>query len=209
MNSGTAEPLIPIRLNKNWYLISHSIFPIAQQKNVLPGSGVQFGVGDVLQDLFLSPDTKPNQLVWGIGTNFLVPTDTHPLLGYNKWALGPAGVAIKIKNSWTFFFLAAQLWSIKGTSQTPPVNLARVYPSIAYTTDDAVSYTIESNSVFNWNINKPSIPLTLSVAKVFNFGKVPISLGAGVNYFVTTFPGAPKNFGGMLTMAFLFPNAVA
>lgn len=52
------QPVIPISLTPEWNLISRTILPIIYQDEIVPGSGDQFGLGDTLQSLFLSP-AKP------------------------------------------------------------------------------------------------------------------------------------------------------
>ena len=52
------QPVLPITLNSRWNLISRTIVPIVAQKNVIPSDHGQFGLGDVVQSLFLSPQ-KP------------------------------------------------------------------------------------------------------------------------------------------------------
>jgi hypothetical protein len=49
------QPVIPISLNADWNLISRTIVPLIDQKDVFPGEGSQSGVGNILQSLFLSP----------------------------------------------------------------------------------------------------------------------------------------------------------
>jgi hypothetical protein len=49
------QPVIPISLSPEWNLISRTILPVVFQKEIFPGSGEQFGLGDTVQSLFLSP----------------------------------------------------------------------------------------------------------------------------------------------------------
>ena len=46
------QPVIPIRLNDKWNLISRTILPIIDQTNIVPGAGGQNGLGDILQSVF-------------------------------------------------------------------------------------------------------------------------------------------------------------
>jgi hypothetical protein len=61
------QPVIPIKLNNEWNLISRTIVPIVYQDDVVPATD-QFGLGDVTQSLFFSP-AKPTAggLTWGLG----------------------------------------------------------------------------------------------------------------------------------------------
>lgn len=51
------QPVIPITLNEDWNLISRTILPIIWQNDIAGPSGEQFGLGDTVQSLFLSPST--------------------------------------------------------------------------------------------------------------------------------------------------------
>lgn len=46
------QPVVPITLNDEWNLISRTILPVVDQKDVYPGAGSQFGLGDVVQSVF-------------------------------------------------------------------------------------------------------------------------------------------------------------
>ena len=67
------QPLIPIDLNEDWILLSRTIVPIVwKQKNIdlMGNSGIQSGVGDVLQSFFLSPSKSSSagslgDFTWG------------------------------------------------------------------------------------------------------------------------------------------------
>lgn len=49
------QPVIPFSLDANWNAISRTIVPVVHQRNLLPGAGSQFGIGDTLQSVFLLP----------------------------------------------------------------------------------------------------------------------------------------------------------
>lgn len=89
------QPVIPVSLNAGWNLISRTIVPLVDQKDVFPVSGGQSGLGDILQSAFFSP-TKPTAggIIWSAGPVFLLPTATNSLLGGQKWGIGPTGVVL-------------------------------------------------------------------------------------------------------------------
>src|SRR5262245_21528794 len=43
------QPVIPISLGSDWNLISRTILPVTNQTDIFPGSGHQFGLGDITQ----------------------------------------------------------------------------------------------------------------------------------------------------------------
>ena len=74
------QPVIPIHLNDDWNLITRTIFPVIYQDDILPGSGTDFGLGDINLSLFFSPK-KPTSggVHWGVGPVLLLPTATEHL----------------------------------------------------------------------------------------------------------------------------------
>jgi hypothetical protein len=76
------QPVVPITLNADWNLISRTILPIIDQKDI-PATGLgESGVGDIVQSLFFSP-AKPTSrgVIWGVGPVILIPTASDNALG--------------------------------------------------------------------------------------------------------------------------------
>ena len=61
------QPVIPIKLNEDWNLISRTILPI-NYADYLPESNEEWGLGDTEQSFFLSPSKPgPGGLIWVLG----------------------------------------------------------------------------------------------------------------------------------------------
>jgi hypothetical protein len=120
------QPVIPIRLNNDWNVISRTILPVIWQNDIAGRSGDQFGLGDTLQSLFLSPnlpsETGIGHLTWGVGPAILIPTATDEFLGSEKLGLGPTAVALIQKGPWTYGALANHIWSVAGTSSREDIS---------------------------------------------------------------------------------------
>jgi hypothetical protein len=56
------QPVVPISISTDWNVISRTILPVIQQKDVHPGD-TQFRLGDTTQSFFFSPK-KPKALEW-------------------------------------------------------------------------------------------------------------------------------------------------
>ena len=54
------QPVVPIKLNADWTLISRTIVPVVDQKDPVSGDGSQSGFGDITQSFFFSP-AKPGR----------------------------------------------------------------------------------------------------------------------------------------------------
>ena len=201
------QPVIPFSLNDNWNVISRTIVPIVWQNDIAGNSGNQFGLGDVTQSLFFSPkEPGPGGLIWGVGPVFLLPTGTDPLLSARKWGAGPTGVVLKQQGPWTYGMLANHIWSFAGSSSRPDVNSTFLQPFVSYTTPDAWTFSLNTETTYNWTSSAWSVPINFGISKLVKFGKQPVQLQAGVRYWAASPDGGPSGFGGRLAVTFLFPT---
>ncbi len=201
------QPVIPLSLNDNWNVISRTIIPLIDQEDIFPGAGSQSGVGDVVQSLFFSPKAPTaSGWIWGVGPVALIPTGTDNLLTADKWAIGPTAVALKQDGPLTYGFLGNHLESVAGEDSRADVSASLLQPFITYTTPKAVSYTLQTESTYDWNAEQWSIPVVGVLSKVFNFGGQLVSLGVGVKYYAESSDGGPEGLGGRVAVTFLFPK---
>ena len=208
------QPVVPITLNKDWNLISRTILPIVYQKDILAPditptdvdpNDDQFGLGDTVQSLFLSPSASDP--IWGIGPVFLLPTSTHEALGTEKWGIGPTAVVLKQTGPWTYGMLANHIWSVAGKSDRSDVNATFVQPFLNYTTKQAWTYTLNTESTRNWEANEDewTVPVNVQVTKVLKLGGQLVSVGGGARYYVTG-PDTAPDWGLRVIVTFLFPK---
>ena len=109
------QPVVPISISANWNLISRTIIPFVDQRDIVPGTR-QSGLGDVVQSFFFSPkEPSKGGLIWGAGPAFLLPTGETGLSA-DKFAAGITGVVLKQK--WTM-----DIW---GFGQ-PPLGCERIW----------------------------------------------------------------------------------
>ncbi len=201
------QPVIPFSLNDDWNLISRTILPIAWQNDVAGPSGDQFGLGDITQSLFFSPK-KPSAggIIWGIGPAFLIPTATDSLLGSNQWGAGPTGVVLKQFDGWTVGMLANQIWSFAGDNGQGDINSTYMQPFVSYTTHDAWTFTLNTESTYDWEAEDWSVPVNFTVSKIVKLDKVPVSLMAGVRNWAVSPDGGPDGWGFRTGITLLFPK---
>ena len=200
------QPVVPFVLDKDWNLISRTILPVVYQERIFPGAGSQLGLGDIAQSFFFSPRKRTSWgMIWGIGPVFLLPTGTEPLLRGQKWGAGPTGVALVQKGPWTVGALANHIWSFAGSSSRPDVNATFVQPFISYTTPDAWTFAVVSESTYNWTAKAWSIPVNFNISKLVKLGKLPVSISGGFGYWAKSPAAGPNGFRFRFQLAFLFP----
>ncbi len=137
-------PVIPFRLSNDWNVISRTILPVATQSDIVPGSGSQSGLGDIVQSFFFSPVAPTSGgLIWGAGPVLVIPSATDDLLGGKKWAGEPTVVLLKQRGEITFGGLANHLWSFAGNDSRADVSATFIQPFVSVTTPKAGDPAIE------------------------------------------------------------------
>jgi hypothetical protein len=199
------QPVIPVGLNADWNMISRTILPVIDQDDIFPGAGSQFGLGDITQSLFFSPSRPVNGFVWGAGPVFLIPTGTDDLLGTGKWGAGPTAVALWQGGGWTVGALVNQIWSVAGDNDRADVSQTFLQPFISYTTPDVWTFSLNTESTYNWETEEWSVPLNVVVSKLVKIQKQPVQFFGGIRYWVQSPDTGPHDFGGRFGMTFLFP----
>ena len=72
--------------------------------------------------------------------------------------------------------LASHIWSFAGDSDRPDISNTFLQPFVAYTLPNALTLSVQSESTYNWKIEKWSVPINVSVSKLVRWGKLPVSL---------------------------------
>lgn len=200
------QPVVPIELNEDWNLISRTIVPVTWQDDIFPGAGTQFGLGNTTQSLFFSPSAPVNGIIWGVGPVLYVPTATDDLLGPNKWGAGPTAVGLWQGGGWTVGALANQIWSFAGSDNDPDINATYLQPFVSYSTKDAWTFTLNTESTYNWENDEWSVPINFVVSKIIRVGKLPVSVFGGVRYWAEPQDNGPEGWGGRFGFTLLFPS---
>lgn len=201
------QPVIPISLGKDWNVISRTIMPIVYQDDIFPGAGDQFGLGDITQSLFFSPkEPLFGGLILGVGPVFLIPTATDDLLGTEKFGIGPTAVALTQAGPWTVGILANHIESVAGDGDRADVSSTFLQPFVSYTTADAWTFTLNTESSYDWEGEQWAVPINVQVTKLLKIGGQAVSVGGGVRYWAESPESGPEGFGGRAIVAFLFPE---
>lgn len=201
------QPVIPFSIGPDWNLISRTILPILNFDDVpLPGNS-EFGLGDTVQSLFFSPKAPTaGGWIWGAGPVFLIPTATDETLGSEKWGLGPTAVALKQSGPWTYGALANHIESFAGTGRRADVSATFIQPFLAYITPTQTSFTINSESTYDWETNKWSVPINLMGAQVMRFGNQLVQIGGGLRYWIASPDTGAEDWGLRIQVTLLFPR---
>ena len=199
------QPVIPFALNEDWNLITRTIIPFVHQEDVI-GSSSQTGLSDTLASFFFSPAQPTDKgVTWGIGPAVLLPTATDDLLGSEKWGAGPTAVVVRIHGPCTYGFLANHVWSFAGDDDREEVSSTFIQPFYAYQLGKGATFTINSESSYNWKTEDWTIPINIFYSKVFRIGDQMMQWQAGGRYYLESPEGGP-DWGIRISLNFLFPK---
>lgn len=199
------QPVIPIALNDDWNLISRTILPYVYQEDIF-GATSQSGLGDTLQSFFFSPQAPgPGGLIWGAGPVLLLPTATDELLGTEQWGAGPTAVFLRQSNGWTVGVLANHAWSFAGESTRSDVNATFLQPFVTYTTGTHTTFSVNSESLYNWDTELWTVPLNAGVSQLVMLGGSPVQFQVGGRYYAEAPDNGPE-WGLRFTVTLLWPR---
>lgn len=201
------QPVIPFSLGEDWNLISRTIVPIVDQSDIFPGAGSQTGLGDTVLSLFLSPKAPTaGGIIWGVGPVFLLPTATDDLLGTGKWGIGPTGVVLMQQGPWTVGGLANHIWSVADDKDRADINRTFLQPFASFTTPDAWTFTLQTETTYNWETEEWAVPVNVVASKVMTVGDQPVSFFGGLRYWAQSSDGGPEGWGLRFGATLLFPR---
>ncbi len=109
------------------------------------------------------------------------------------------------KGPWTYGVLANQIWSYAGDGDRSNVNATFIQPFASYTTKDAWTFLLNSESTYDWNAHQWTIPFNALVLKLLTIDKQPIQIGGGFRYYADGPSGGP-DWGIRFQVTFLFPK---
>jgi hypothetical protein len=204
------QPVIPIKLNDRWNLITRTIIPIVSQDDIggtpLMPSGSQTGLGDVLVSAWFSPvEPTSNGWILGVGPALSFPTGTNNLLTSDKWLAGPTVIALKQQGSWTYGALVNHLWDYAGDDSRGSVNNTFIQPFLSLNQPGGWTYSLNTESSYDWQASQWTVPVNLAVSKLVKFGNQPVQFQLGGRYYVEKPDNGPE-WGLRFGVTFLFPQ---
>jgi hypothetical protein len=207
------QPVIPMSIDDEWNLITRIIMPVVWQSDIGynpvtdMSTGSQSGIGSTTLSLWASPKAPTeNGWIWGAGAVFLLPTATDDLIGGDQWGTGPTGIVLKQDGHWTYGGLFNHVWSF-AEDKNAKISNTFLQPFLAYVTPEAITYSLNTESTYNWETEEWSVPINAAVSKVFKFGTQLVSLQAGVGYWaVSDSDNTPEGWRARAAVTFIFPK---
>ena len=200
------QPVVPFELNDEWNLISRTILPIIDQRDIFPGAGSQSGFGDIVQTLFFSPRPGPDGLIWGAGPVFLLPMASDELLGTEKWGVGPSAVVLKQSGHWTYGGLANHIESFAGDSDRADISSTFLNPFVSRTFEGGWTMGTQLEHTFDHENDQETGVWSVFVSKVTRIGGQSVSFGLAPKYWYKDSAGSPEDLAIRGNITLLFPR---
>jgi len=198
------QPVIPISISKDWNLIVRQIVPIIHAESPIKELDDRTGLGDIVQSFFFSPkEPTSSGWIWGAGPVILYPSGTDELSAH-KWGAGPTVVLLKQEKGWTYGILANHIWSFSGGGETDISNTF-LQPFLSYTTKSHTTFSLNTESTYDWENSEWTVPINLMVAQLVMLGGMPMQFQVGGRAYAERPDGGP-DWGLRFTVTFLFPK---
>jgi hypothetical protein len=183
------QPVIPISIGKDWNVIVRTILPVIYADSPVAGGASHSGLGDTTQSFFLSPKNPVCGWIIGAGPVMYYPTATDSALGAGKWGAGPTIVALRQEHGFTYGILANQIWSYAGWGDQN-ISATFLQPFVSYTTKAHTTFSVNTESTYNWDQSQWTVPLNFQVQQLAKIGKLPVAFQVGYRYYAER-PDAP------------------
>ena len=181
------QPVIPISLNKDWNLITRTIFPLIWQPELSPLEDSTFGLGDTQVSAFLSPSNAKGW-IWGVGAIAQIPTHTDSALGNENWGLGPTAVVLHLEHGspWVYGMLINNVWSLDTSNSDPSYNNGLIQPFVNYNLPGGTYINSAPILTVNWEAEGEqwTVPVGAGIGHIFHLGKLPVNTQLGGYYNV-------------------------
>jgi hypothetical protein len=201
------QPVLPMPLTGDWYLVHRPIIPIIAQPEPTVGAGGAFGVGDVQYQLYLATSAS-HALTWGVGPVFSFATATNTLLGSGRSSVGPGGVALLETGPWLVGALMNQIWSYSANPQAESVSQLTIQPIMNFNFPNEWYLAAAPVMTANWKADsgqKWTIPLGGGPGKIIHLGRLPVNLQVQA-FWMAAHPDSGPRWSLRPQIQFLFPR---
>ena len=196
------QPVIPLALSPDMHLIVRPIITAVWENGVNGFTGS--GMGSTQLETFFAPNTH-SPTIWGIGPYLSTPAGSNQF-GSQQTGVGISAVLLTRQGPWTVGILGFQSWSVGGDPSSGTANNLYMQPFVAYVNSDAWTFSLNSQSNYNYDAHRTTNPVNAVISKLVFIGKMPVSFEMGARYNVSSVPGGPQGWGARAGVTFVFPK---
>ena len=197
------QPVVPVKLGSDWTYILRPVITLESQNSVNGYTGS--GATPAVIETFFSPKSSGN-FIWGVGPMASTAALSGRPFGTAQSGVGVAAVGLFMKAPWTVGLLTYNSWATGGDASFGTANNFYYQPFMSYVTQNAWTYSLNTQSTYNWDAKKSQNPMNATISKLVKFGDTPVSLMAGVRYYLNSMPGGPSGWGFRAGITFMLPE---
>ncbi len=93
-----------------------------------------------------------------------------------------------------------------GDDDLADINATFLQPFVSFTNDDAWTFSLQTETVYDWESEEWAVPINTAVSKLLAIGGLPISIQGGLRYWAESADSGPEDLGFRLGVTFLFPR---
>ena len=189
LNSFKFQPVMPLLLTDEVRMINRPVFQLQSFDVPTPkANGLDWdretGLGDTVLLQAFSPAQESGNLVWGVGPTWIFPTATDDSLGGEKWAVGPAAIAMYLGEKWVLGGVVQHWWDYAGDGDRPDVNLTDFQYVLRYKLNPLNQIGTGPNIQYNWETDELALPIGLGLDTTTKIGDTIFRWGFDVEYYV-------------------------
>jgi hypothetical protein len=79
-------------------------------------------------------------------------------------------------------------------------------PFVSYTTPKATSFTLNTESTYDWETEQWSVPINALVGQVVKIHRRPVQFSLGARYWADAPEAGPEGWGARFQVTLLFPK---
>jgi hypothetical protein len=195
------NPIIPVSLGSDLQLILNPLLTYNRNANN-PQNTNQY------QPVQLATFFAPKQvggLYAGIGPFIQLPA-SNATNGSRQTGLGFSAAVFYTPENWTFGVSMYNGWGVGSDLSGGTANILNVQPAITYTTNDAWTYSLQSQYENTYSAGGASNQLTLSLGRTIAVSGYQLQIQVGPTYMVTTSPSSAKGFGAFVGLTLVLPK---
>ena len=102
--------------------------------------------------------------------------------------------------------LTNHIWSVAGTDTRKEVNSTFIQPFASYITASKTTFTINSESTYDWDGDHWNIPINIIVSQLLKIYDHPIQFGIGPRIWIDSPKDGAEGVGLRAQITLLFPE---
>jgi hypothetical protein len=177
------QPVMPVPLNGMYNLINRPVFPYFKNPYLDSTGEVSYasGLGDVQLASLIVPN-KTDGIIYGLGVTLIAPTagdSTH--IGQGLWQAGPAAGLFYVSKQFVAGVFPQHWQAVSGVdNEHPGTRFTNLQYAVSYLPTPKLTIFSSQNILIDWTkdeANRWTVPVGIGISYLFDFGKLPVSIG--------------------------------